>query len=73
MPKISCCDVCYYQRDEHPLPGKPKLTESKWTISRKNNIKKISLHTCEEHKDFFKDCKTIEETELKVSKLYSGG
>jgi hypothetical protein len=74
MPKVNCCDVCYYERNSAPLKvGGQKLTESDYTISRKTPVKKISLSVCEEHKTYFKDCKTIDDCELKVKKLYSGG
>ena len=73
MPNVGCCDVCYYQRKGAPIKvGGEKLVFAKWTIARKNQFKRVKLMVCEEHKDFFKDCSTIEACEAKIGKLYAG-
>jgi hypothetical protein len=69
--KLNVCDVCYYETN---VMKDKKVIQSKYRISFKNNMgKRLALDVCEEHRNFFKVCKTFDEAEKKVNKLYGFG
>ena len=61
--KIVICDICKHQDD--------KQVEATWTLRQKNRMtgESIKLDACTQHKDFFKDCKNVNEARTKVHDL----
>jgi len=65
---LKICDPCYYEtnvmKDKKHIP-------SRYRIIYKNNMgEKLALDVCEEHRNYFKVCKSYEEAQKKVHKLY---
>jgi len=58
--KITCCDICYKEN---------KIVESGWISKRKgNNGMSFKADICDGHKDFFRDCNSIDECHSKLIK-----
>lgn len=61
--KINICDVCYRE--------KKILVKCVYKLSYKNcRGARLSIDSCEKHKDFFEVCKSYEQADKKVNKLY---
>lgn len=66
--KINICDICYYLEKE-------KLVMAKYKTSAKDRERGLSIRVdlCEEHKDYFKDCKTFESFKKKWDEVIEKG
>ena len=65
--KVTVCDVCYRTSD-----GKT-LNRATYNISYHKQATKSVLPVCDEHKDFFKDCKNFDEAQQKADDLLIHG
>jgi len=61
--KKMICDVCWHKDG--------KAVDRTWRLSRKNRAtgEKIAVDACDKHKNFLKDCDSLEDARKKVHKL----